>query len=77
MFLQEAIKNSEAKKEKCGAAEWEVSQSLSWWFDPVVSGYHTVPAVHVFLQDPHPQRYTAIAELCFFLEKAEKKSDLQ
>lgn len=66
MFLAEALKNSETKEEKRDAAGWEVSESLSWQFDPVVSADNPVLTVHIFLQDPQPQKYTTIPELSHF-----------
>lgn len=76
MFLEETIKNSEIKKEKCGAAERRCQSFclgglIQRCLHTALSPLRTYSSRIFILRD------TPLLQSCIFLEEAEKKPDLQ
>lgn len=74
MFLAEALKNSETEKEKCDAAGWEESESLSWQLIPwylqtMLSSLCTYSSKILTLSN------TPLFQSCVTLEETETKPD--
>lgn len=76
MFLAEALKNSETKKEKCDAAGWEESESLSWQFTPWYL-QTMLPSLCIYSSKILIFRNTQLFQSCVTLEETETKLDLQ
>lgn len=76
MFLAEAGKNSETKKEKCDAAGREESKSLSWQFTPRYLQTMLFP-LYTYSSKILILRNTRLFQSCVILEETETNIALQ